>query len=130
MILVDAQVTAAKTAKGSKWSKWATNIWLNGTYNGPTDIVANREYQIRWRVEGKKLYESGVATLESSSGEFVRQVWSSIITPGGPNGKAPPALRRFPSDGELIEAAISPFKIDGNKMSYEWTGTVRKGSIR
>jgi hypothetical protein len=97
-------------------------------YNGPTDIIANRDYQVSWRVEGKKLYESGVATLESSSGEFVRQVWSSIITPHGINGRPPLAFRRFPTDGEVINATFSPFKIDGNKMSYEWNGTVKKGS--
>ncbi len=27
--------------------------------------------------------------------------------------------------GELIKASISPFKIAGNSMSYEWEGTVR-----
>jgi hypothetical protein len=27
----------------------------------------------------------------------------------------------------MIKVTFSPFKIDGNKMSYEWEGTVRAG---
>ncbi len=124
LIVLDVEVEAASK------SKWVTDIRINGTYDGPTDIVACQDYQIKWIIDGKgdgkKLLESGTAILGLSSGKLVRQVWSSIITPKKRSGKFPPAFDKFPSDGELIKASISPFKIDGDGMSYEWEGTVKK----
>jgi hypothetical protein len=118
LVVIDVLVTAANN------SEWDTEIFINGTYSGPTDVVACKDYQIKWTMAGKKLFESGTSILTLSSGKELHQVWSSIITPKG-KGEFPPSSCRFPSDGELINASISPFKIDGNRMSYEWEGTVR-----
>ena len=107
-------------------SEWATTIAINGTYSGPTDIVLCEDYQLKWVINGSNLLELGTAILRSASKQSVRQVWSSIITPKKTAGKLPAALKRFPSEGELISASISPFQVDGNKMSYEWKGTVRR----
>jgi len=122
LIVLDVQVIAANK------SEWVTDICINGTYNAPTDIVSCKDYQIKWIIDGKKLLESGTAILELSSGKSVHQTWSSIITPKERSGKFPLAFDKFPSDGELISASISPFQIDGNSMSYEWEGTVKKGA--
>jgi hypothetical protein len=111
-IVTDAQVKAVTK------SEWDTNITINGTYNGPTDIVSTKDYQLIWTTDGKNILESGSATLELSSGGSVRQVWSSTITPEH-------GIDKFPPAGELIAVSISPFKIDGNSMSYTWEGTVK-----
>jgi hypothetical protein len=111
-IVTNAQVKAVKD------SEWDTNITINGTYNGPTDVVAVKDYQVLWTSDGKNILESGSATLELKSGGSVRQVWKSTITPERPFEKFPPA-------GELITVSISPLQIDGNKMSYKWEGTVK-----
>ena len=111
-IVTNAQVKAVKD------SEWDTNITINGTYNGPTDVVGVKDYQVTWTSDGKNILESGSATLELKSGGSVRQVWKSTITPERPFEKFPPA-------GELITVSISPLQIDGNKMSYKWEGTVK-----
>ena len=100
-IVTDAQVKAVRN------SEWDTKITVNGTYNGPTDV--------------KNIIESGSATLELSSGKSVRQVWASTITPEQD-------FEKFPPGGELITISISPFQIDGNRMSYKWEGTVKAQS--
>jgi hypothetical protein len=91
---------------------------INGTYNGPTDVVSAKDYQLKWTADGKNINESGSATLELASGGSVRQVSSSTIKPEH-------GFDKFPSKGELITMTISPFKNDGNKMSYKWEGTVK-----
>lgn len=111
-IVTDAQV------KATRKSEWDTNITINGTYNGPTDIVSTKDYQLIWTTDGKNILESGSATLELKSGGSVRQVWTSTITPEH-------GLDKFPQAGELINISISPFQIDGNSMSYKWEGTVK-----
>jgi len=111
-IVTNAQVKAVKD------SEWDTTITINGTYNGPTDVVAVKDYQLLWTTDGKNILESGSATLELKSGGSVRQVWKSTITPERPFEKFPPA-------GELITISISPLQIDGKKMSYKWEGTVK-----
>jgi hypothetical protein len=111
-IVTDAQVKAVSN------SEWDTNITIEGNYNGPTDIVSTRDYQLIWSIDGKNILESGSTTLESASGGSVRQIWSSTITPGQDSG-------RFPSSGQLINIHITPFEIDGNSMSYKWEGTVK-----
>jgi len=111
-IVTNAQVKAVKD------SEWDTNITINGTYNGPTDVVAVKDYQALWTSDGKNILESGSATLELKSGGSVRQVWKSTITPERP-------FEKFPQAGELITISISPLQIDGNKMSYKWEGTVK-----
>jgi hypothetical protein len=114
-IVTDAQVKAIKN------SEWDTKITVNGTYNGPTDVIAAKDYQLVWTTNGKNIIESGSATLELSSGKSVRQVWSSTITPEQ-------GFEKFPPGGELITISISPFQIDGNRMSYKWEGTVKAQS--
>lgn len=111
-IVTDAQVKAARN------SEWDTNITINGTYNGPIDIVSTKDYQLIWTTDGKNILESGSATLELKSGGSVRQVWTSTITPEH-------SFDKFPQAGELITISISPFQIDGNSMSYKWEGTVK-----
>ena len=111
-IVTDAQVKAVSN------SEWDTNITVNGTYNGPTDVVAVKDYQVKWTQNGKEITESGSATLQLASGKSVRQVWSSTITPQQ-------TFDKFPTGGEEITISISPFQIDGNKMSYKWDGTVK-----
>jgi len=111
-IVFDTQVTAA----GSEWS---TKITISGTYDGPTDIVSVRDYRLGWTTDGKTLLEKGTATLGLSSGGSLRSEWSSSIVP------AKADFSKFPRGGEAIDVTFTPFKIDGNKMSYEWEGTAR-----
>ena len=119
LLVIDVKVTA------SRHSEWETRISINGVYHGPTEVVACKAYQLEWTMEGKKVFESGTSTLELASGKPLRQIWFSIITPKAGAKEFQPSHCKFPSQGELIKATISPFKIDGNSMSYEWEGTVR-----
>jgi hypothetical protein len=118
----------------ARGSEWVTAIYVNGTYNGATDVIANHDYEVGWWVtDGRRLLESGSAALELSSGELLRQRWSSIIAPVTKSGRTPAVFKRFPSDGELVEVSISPFDVQGDAMTYEWEGTVKmqpKGSRR
>jgi hypothetical protein len=112
--------------KAANSAEWITTISVNGTYNGPTEIVLCKDYQLKWIINDHSVLELGTSVLEASSGESVRQVWSSIITPEETSGKVSPALSSFPSSGELINATVSRFQVDGGTMQYEWEGTVRK----
>jgi hypothetical protein len=114
-IVTDAQVRAVRN------SKWDTNITINGTYRGPTDIVSAKDYQLIWTTDGKNILESGSVTLQLLSGGSVRQVWSSTIT-------SVHGFDKFPPAGELITISITPFQINGNSMSYKWDGTVKARS--
>jgi hypothetical protein len=107
-------------------SEWATTIYVSGAYDGPTDVIASKDYRSRWTVDDRKLLESGSVELELSSGEHLRQRWSSIITPVTGADKPPAVFERFPSEGELVDVSISPFDVDTSAMRYEWEGTVRK----
>jgi hypothetical protein len=119
LLVIDVQVKASRNLP------WTTHISIHGTYHGPTDVTACKNYQLEWAIAGKQLLESGNSTLELSSGKTLRQVWFSIISPKGRARNFPPSSCKFPSGGEVIKASISPFKIDGQKMSYAWEGTVR-----
>jgi hypothetical protein len=99
--------------------EWSTTITVSGRYDGPTDVVAVKDYQMTWTTDGTTILERGTATLERASGGSVRSVWSSSIAPKEAR------LGRFPARGETLQVTFSPLKIDGNKMSYEWQGTVR-----
>ncbi len=101
-------------------SEWFTDLIVSGAYDGPTDIVSARDYQVTWIIEGKTLSEKGSATLGLSSGGSVRSTWSSSIVPARED------FVKFPSAAEIVRVSISPFRIDGNRMSYEWKGTVGK----
>lgn len=115
-----------EVAVEARGSEWATTIYVSGTYNGPTDVVANKDYKVGWMIDGRRLLESGSVELELSSGELLRQRWSSIITPVSGSGRPPAVFKRFPSDGELVEVSISPFEVRGESMTYRWEGTVKK----
>lgn len=118
LVLFDAQVTARSDAE------WATEIAVHGKYAGPTDISASDEYRLTWVSDGAKLLESGSALLGCSSGERARQNWSSIVTPTQDSQESLARLGALPAGGQVIKATISPFKIDGHRMEYEWQGTV------
>jgi hypothetical protein len=120
----DSLIKLNVTVRAVTSSEWITDITISGTYTGPTEIILCKEYQLKWISTGRSILELGASVLETSSGKTVRQVWSSIITPRKTAGKFAPAMNRFPASGELINATISPFVIDGNKMQYEWNGTV------
>lgn len=104
--------------KATRESAWDTNITINGTYDGPTDVTSVRDYQVTWNSDGKSIHESGSAMLVLKSGGNVRQIWESTITPAH-------GVSKFPKAGERIDVSVSPLQIDGNKMSYSWEGTVR-----
>jgi hypothetical protein len=116
-----SQIETNAKVKAAKDTEWDTNISINGTYNGPTDVVSVKDYQLEWTSDGKSILESGSASLGLKSGGSVRQVWKSTITPEREIAKVPPS-------GELISVSISEFKMDGNKMSYKWEGTARAKS--
>jgi hypothetical protein len=112
-IIFDTEVTA-RSGK-----EWATTIAISGTYDGPTDFVAVKDYQAEWTTDGKTLFEKGRATLERASGGSVRSEWSSTIVPKEAR------FEKFPRGGETLNVTFSPLKVTGNKMSYEWVGAVR-----
>ena len=116
-----SQIVTNAQVKATKDSDWTTNISINGTYNGPTDVVAVKDYQLEWNSDGKSILESGSASLELKSGGSVRQVWKSTITPAR-------GIEKFPQYGELITVSISDFQVNGNKMSYKWEGMVKSRS--
>jgi len=111
-VVFDTEVTAVRN------TEWSTKITISGKYDGPTDVVSVKDYLLEWTTDGKTLFEKGSATLVSSSGRSFRSVWTSSIVPDKPH------FERFPSRGETVNVTFSPFKIDGNKISYSWQGTV------
>lgn len=117
----DSKIETNAQVKAVRNSEWETNLTINGKYTGPSDVVSAKDYQINWTTDGKNILESGSVTLVLSSGGTVRQIWSSTITPEHP-------IEKFPQSGELINISISPFQLDGNKMSYTWEGTVKARS--
>ncbi len=119
LLAFDVQVTAKDD------DTWESSIVVHGTYDGPTEVIRTDEYHLTWLVDGTKLLETGSATLELASGQRIRQRWSAIITPGDPAKGRSPSIGRFPAQGEIITATITPFKIDGYRMSYDWDGTVQ-----
>jgi hypothetical protein len=114
-LVFNADVTATSA------SQWSTQLTVNGTYNGPTHIAAVRDYHITWTRDGTTIFEQGSATLlvqPGSIGAPVATQWTSTITPKNND------LSRFPAEGESINVTYTPFRISGNSMSYDWTGTV------
>lgn len=107
------------TVKAVSETEWSTEIGVSGRYDGPTDVVGAEDYRVEWRSDGKALHERGTATLRLRSGEGVRTAWTSIITTDSQ------ALAAFPQQGEIVDVEYTPFEVDGGKMSYEWTGSVR-----
>lgn len=98
--------------------EWSTSIEVSGTYDGPTDVIGVEDYQIEWTTDSKTLAERGSATLQLAAGGSVHSTWTSTITPDAPR------FAKFPRGGESVRVTVSAFKVEGNKMSYDWTGTV------
>ena len=121
-VILDVKVKAASG------SEWVTDIYVTGTYDGPNNIVANKDYQIMWSADGGRLLETGSVTLLLSTGESIGQVWSSIITPENRPDRVSAMFKKFPKSGQVVTASISPFKINKNGMSYTWDGLVKRNS--
>jgi hypothetical protein len=115
----DSQLIMEATVVAKDESQWDTLMTINGTYKGPTDVVAKKNYRLIWTVDGNRILEWGSATLESSSGQSVRCECSSTIS-------SKTHFEGFPAAGEVVDISISPFEIDNNSMSYQWEGTVQK----
>jgi hypothetical protein len=111
-IVFDTEVTALRD------TEWTTKISVSGKYDGPTDVVSVKDYRLEWSTDGKTLFEKGSATLVTSSGRSFGSVWTSSIVPDKPR------FEMFSRGGETVNITFSPFRIDGNKMSYSWQGTV------
>jgi hypothetical protein len=59
-----------------------------------------------------------MAMLERSDGELIASEWTSTITVDRDIAK------RFPTSGQVARVLISPFRIEGATMRYDWRGTV------
>lgn len=114
----ESQIVTVTNVKAAR-NDWKTDISMNGTYSGPADITSVKDYKAVWSQNGKDILESGAATLVTSSGRSVRQVWSSVITPRH-------RIKKFPATGELLDINISPLEIKGNTMKYQWEGMVKQ----
>lgn len=121
-VILDVKVKAVSGAE------CVTDIYVTGTYDGPNNIVANEDYEIAWSADGSRLLEAGSVTLLLSSGKSVGQVWSSIITPEDRADRVSAIFKKFPRNGQVVTASVSPFKINKNGMSYTWDGMVRRNS--
>jgi hypothetical protein len=119
-VILDVKVRAGTD------SEWITDIYVKGIYDGPCDIVANRDYEIKWSAADGRLLETGSVTLELSSGKSIRQVWSSIITPENSSNDIATIFKKFPRNGQIVTVSVAPFKINKNGMSYSWDGIVKK----
>jgi hypothetical protein len=114
-----SEIAFETEVKAVNESEWNTTIMVNGTYDGPTDVVGVTDYEVVWTSDGESLFERGSAILELSDGGAVLSKWSSEIVPTAQS------LKQFPCQGELVKVTYSPFDIDGNTMSYKWKGTVQ-----
>ena len=87
--------------------EWTTEIGLQGTYTGPTDIVACDDYALTWRADDARVFESGSALLRCASGTRVRQRWASVITPTGAQERGPALCGTSRRRGQAIRLTIS-----------------------
>ena len=119
-VMLDVKVKAASA------TEWTTEIYVAGAYDGPNDIVANKDYRLAWQADGGRLLEAGSVTLARDSGGSLEQTWSSIITPEGRADRIAAAFKKFPKAGQLATASIAPFQLKKNGMSYSWEGKVTR----
>jgi hypothetical protein len=124
--LPNSRVVLDVKVKALSASEWVTEIHVAGTYDGPNDIVANEDYELAWRADETRLLEQGRVTLLRASGQSLEQAWTSIITPEGRPDRLSATFRKFPKDGELVTASVSPFKLKKGAMSYTWDGVVSR----
>ena len=127
--LPKSRVVLDVKVKAVSGSEWATEIYVTGTYDGPNDIVANKDYEIAWNADGGRLLETGSVSLLRASGDSIGQAWSSISTPEGRPDRVSEILKRFPKSGEIVTVSVSPFKINKNGMSYTWDGLVKRKTM-
>jgi hypothetical protein len=113
-----SQLTFEADVTAVSGSEWSTKLTVGGTYDGPTDVISVRDYQLMWTSDGKTISENGSVLLVLTSGKTVQTKWTSTITPKDGD------LRKFPGAGEQVNVTFSPFRIEGDRMSYQWTGTV------
>ena len=99
-------------------SEWTTEMSIRGSYDGPTDVVAVKDYKVVWKTDGQTLFEEGSATLVLAGGGSVASAWTSSIVSDGRD------FRRLPASGEVVRVDYSRFQVDGDTMSYDWKGTV------
>lgn len=111
-LVFDAEVRAVKE------TEWSTTIRVEGSYDGPTDVVGFTDYELAWTSDGKTLFEEGRAKLVLASGGTVQSVWTSEIVPTQQD------LGEFPREGELVRISFSNVEIREDTMSYQWEGTV------
>lgn len=111
-IVFDAEVRAVKE------SEWSTSIRVDGSYDGPTDVVGVTDYELTWHSDGKTLFEEGKAKLILASGATVQSEWRSEIVPTQND------LSKFPREGERVRVSYSDFELEGDTLRYEWEGTV------
>jgi hypothetical protein len=121
-----SQVILDVAVKAVSESEWVTDIYVKGVYEGPNDIVANKDYRIEWTMVDGRLLEAGNVTLVRASGKSIRQTWSSIITPERASEDLAQLLKKFPRRGQIVSVSVSPFDVGKNGMSYTWNGIVRK----
>lgn len=119
-VMLDVRVRASSS------TKWVTEIYIKGDYNGPNDIVANKDYEIEWAADNGRLLETGSVTLMLASGRSIRQEWSSIITPENKPKAVSAVFKKFPRNGQIVTASVSPFTFSKNGMSYTWEGMVKR----
>lgn len=122
--LPKSQIVFDTDVRAISQAEWSTKIAISGTYDGPTDIVSVKDYQLEWSSDRKSLFEKGSATLVTSSGHTIRSTWTSTYTPDKPN------FERFPAGGESVKLTFTPFDIQGNRMSYKWRGTAQPAAQR
>lgn len=119
-VVLDVRVRASSS------TEWATEIYIKGVYDGPNDIVANQDYVIEWAADSGRLLENGSVTLMLASGGSIRQEWSSIITPENKPDTVAAMFKKFPRNGQIVTASVSPFTFSKNGMSYTWEGMARR----
>lgn len=114
----DSRVMFSTEVAARADSEWQTELAVSGSYDGPTDIVASRGYRLWWRIQRNLLRERGTAMLVRSTGELVTSEWTSTITIDRDMAK------RFPTSGQVARVDITPFRIEGATLSYDWHGSV------
>jgi hypothetical protein len=58
----ESQLEMYAHVKAVNDSEWIPDMTIIGTYKGPTNFVATKDYQIMWTADGETLLESGSTT--------------------------------------------------------------------
>jgi len=67
---------------GGAGQDWVSSSVINGTYNGPTDIVGIRDYSITWLPSSSpgEFFEAGTVVLERATGDTLIMQFASLFT--------------------------------------------------